>query len=93
MENLIIRLDSFDQFLPAAAKYLAEGLAKYNDPIKALMYYHGGPDTKQWGPITNAYPNTVAKYYQMLISPPDAPIDIANSAQPTGAGTNGIVSK
>jgi hypothetical protein len=40
--------------------YLEEGLAKYgNDPRKALMYYHGGPDESLWGPKTHAYADQV----------------------------------
>lgn len=36
--------------------YFDEGLEKYGgDVAKALMYYHGGPDEKQWGPKTKAY--------------------------------------
>ena len=60
--------DPFDvtQAIPAAARYLAQGLDKYNDPQKALMYYHGGPDEGIWGPKTQAYPNTVAQHYGRL---------------------------
>lgn len=40
--------------------YLEEGLKKYGgDARKALMYYHGGPDTKKWGPKTRAYATAV----------------------------------
>lgn len=40
--------------------YLQEGLDKYGgDPEKALMYYHGGPDEKLWGPKTRAYASEV----------------------------------
>lgn len=36
--------------------YLQEGLEKYGgDPAKALMYYHGGPDERLWGPKTRRY--------------------------------------
>lgn len=36
--------------------YFDEGMEKYNGDVeKALMYYHGGPDEKQWGPKTRAY--------------------------------------
>jgi hypothetical protein len=64
--------DSFDvnQAIPAAAKYLAEGLNKYGDPEKALMYYHGGPDESIWGPKTQAYPSKIAQHYAALSAPP-----------------------
>lgn len=60
--------DPFDekQAIPAAAQYLAEGLRKYGDPEKALMYYHGGPDESKWGEKTAAYPRTVAQHYATL---------------------------
>jgi hypothetical protein len=38
------------------AAYLQEGLEKYGgDAVKALMYYHGGPDERLWGPKTRRY--------------------------------------
>lgn len=40
--------------------YLDEGLEKYGgDPEKALMYYHGGPDERLWGPKTRAYASSI----------------------------------
>lgn len=40
--------------------YFEEGLQKYGgDPRKALMYYHGGPDERLWGPKTRAYADQV----------------------------------
>jgi hypothetical protein len=40
--------------------YFQEGLQKYDgDPRKALMYYHGGPDERLWGPKTHAYADAV----------------------------------
>lgn len=36
--------------------YFDEGMAKYPGDVRsALMYYHGGPDQKLWGPKTRAY--------------------------------------
>ena len=52
------------QAIFGGAKYLAQGLDKYGDPAKALMYYHGGPDEMIWGPKTQAYPGLVAARYQ-----------------------------
>jgi hypothetical protein len=54
------------QAIYGGAKYLAQGLDKYGDPVKALMYYHGGPDETQWGVKTQGYPKTVASYYGQL---------------------------
>ena len=48
------------QAIPAAAQYLRQGLDAYGGDLnQALMYYHGGPNTQMWGPITRAYPGTV----------------------------------
>ena len=59
--------DPFDS-IPAAAKYLTEGRKTYGDDVnKLLMFYHGGPNTKQWGTKTKAYPNAVLNVYQQLL--------------------------
>lgn len=42
-----------------AEAYFAEGLQKTGNLRDALRYYHGGPDTAQWGPKTNAYADAV----------------------------------
>lgn len=40
--------------------YYNEGLRRYGgDQRKALMYYHGGPNERLWGPKTRAYADTV----------------------------------
>lgn len=40
--------------------YLREGLDRHGgDPRKALMYYHGGPDQRLWGPKTRRYAEQV----------------------------------
>lgn len=42
--------------------YLQEGLARFGgDERKALMYYHGGPDQRKWGPKTRAYAESVLR--------------------------------
>lgn len=42
--------------------YFDEGMDKYGGDVrKALMYYHGGPDQKLWGPKTNAYADAILK--------------------------------
>jgi len=35
--------------------YLQEGFERTGNPRDALMYYHGGPDRRLWGPKTRAY--------------------------------------
>ncbi len=55
--------DPFDpaQAIPAGAKLLKANLdASGGDEKQALMMYHGGPDTANWGPKTAAYPGRVA---------------------------------
>jgi hypothetical protein len=40
--------------------YFDEGLSRYGGDIeKALMYYHGGPDERKWGPKTRTYARSV----------------------------------
>ena len=40
--------------------YFEEGLQKYGGDVrKALMYYHGGPNERLWGPKTRAYADQV----------------------------------
>lgn len=39
--------------------YLEEGLQKTGNVRDALMYYHGGPDRRLWGPKTQAYAGEV----------------------------------
>lgn len=40
--------------------YFEEGLQKYGGDVrKALMYYHGGPNERLWGPKTQAYADQV----------------------------------
>lgn len=54
--------------IPAAAKYLAQGRDEHKGDItQALMYYHGGPNIKQWGPKTHAYPSAVFNLYQQIM--------------------------
>lgn len=48
------------QAIPAAAQLLRQNLdASNGDEKTALMMYHGGTDTSNWGPKTRAYPDTV----------------------------------
>jgi hypothetical protein len=58
-------IDPFDpkQAIPAAAKYISEGLQKYGSPEGALMYYAGGPNQAIWGEKTRGYPSLVADAY------------------------------
>lgn len=42
--------------------YLQEGLERHGgDARLALMYYHGGPDQRKWGPKTRAYADAVLR--------------------------------
>lgn len=52
------------QAIPAQAKLMAENMARYKDPEKALMAYHGGTDERNWGEKTRAYPASVYKHYK-----------------------------
>ena len=54
-----MHIDPMDdaQAIPAAAKLWRQNLdASGGDIDRAAMMYHGGPDTRQWGPKTHAYP-------------------------------------
>jgi hypothetical protein len=53
--------DPFDpaQAIPAAARYLRQGYDTTGSLEGAAAYYHGGPDTRQWGPKTKAYVQSV----------------------------------
>lgn len=43
-----------------AKAYLREGAERYGgDPAKIAMFYHGGPNTKIWGPNTQKYRDMV----------------------------------
>lgn len=35
--------------------YLREGIDKTGSTLGGLMYYHGGPNRRYWGPKTRAY--------------------------------------
>lgn len=42
--------------------YLQEGLDRYGgDQRRALMYYHGGPNERLWGPNTRAYADQILR--------------------------------
>lgn len=42
--------------------YLEEGLRRHGGDVRsALMFYHGGPNQKLWGPKTRAYADAVLK--------------------------------
>lgn len=64
------------QAIPAAAKYLAEGYDNTGSAAGAVMYYHGGPDQRQWGPKTMAYVDKVAGHYTNMKNQPDPYADI-----------------
>lgn len=47
------------QAIDGAARYLKQGINATGSLSGGLMYYHGGPDTKIWGPKTRAYASNV----------------------------------
>lgn len=62
--------------------YFDEGLERYGGDVnKALMYYHGGPDERLWGPKTRRYAQEVQA--RMQAGQPPAP------AQPYQVASNG----
>lgn len=52
------------QAVMGAAKLMSENLDRYQDPVKAVMAYHGGTDQANWGPKTQAYAQKVSAAYQ-----------------------------
>jgi len=48
-----------NQAIPAIANLLNENLTRYGNVPDALRAYHGGTDPKNWGPLTQAYPQQV----------------------------------
>jgi hypothetical protein len=54
------------QAIPAAAAYIAEGYDKHGNVADAIRYYHGGPNTRGWGPKTQDYLAKVSNAYQGL---------------------------
>jgi hypothetical protein len=54
------------QAIPAAARYLAEGLDATGSPNGALAYYFAGPDRSGWGPKTAAYIRKGASLYPQM---------------------------
>jgi hypothetical protein len=62
--------------------------ASGGDIDKAAMMYHGGPDTRQWGPKTHAYPQKLAAALGPSQQPQPGggdPIEAALSGQPAQA--------
>lgn len=51
------------QAIPGAAKLIAENLARYGSPDRAILAYHGGTDEKNWGPKTRSYLGKVTAAY------------------------------
>lgn len=57
------------QAIPAAAKYISDGIDKYGSPQGALMAYAGGPNQAIWGAKTTGYPGLVADAYGKVSKP------------------------
>lgn len=54
------------QAIPAQAKLMAENMKRYGDPHTALLAYHGGTNTANWGDKTHAYASKVMDGYQQM---------------------------
>lgn len=50
------------QNIHASMRYLKEGLTREGNVRDALKYYYGGPNKKNWGPRTEAYPDQVLRH-------------------------------
>lgn len=62
------------QVIPAAAKYVSQGLDATGTPEGALGYYFAGPDMSGWGPKTAAYVQRAQSLYpQMTVAAAAAP--------------------
>lgn len=60
--------DPYDpkQAIFGQAKLMAENTKRYGNTEDALKAYHGGTNTKNWGPKTQAYPQQVLKNYKPM---------------------------
>jgi hypothetical protein len=72
------------QSIFGGAQYISQGLEKYKDPARALMYYHGGPDESRWGEETQAYPGQVLARYA------PARTQVAAAPQAAVSGTDAL---
>jgi len=52
------------QAIDGQARLMASNIKQYGDIPTALMAYHGGSNTDNWGPKTKAYPGQVMKNYK-----------------------------
>lgn len=43
--------------------YLREGIDRTGSLREGLMYYHGGPNRRMWGPKTRSYANEILRKY------------------------------
>src|SRR6266478_1843975 len=55
-----------EQAVEGAARFLRDRLDKGISQEDAFKEYHGGPDTKLWGPKTTAYPLDIRSAFQEL---------------------------
>lgn len=71
-------------------EYFNQGLAKYNGDVrKALMYYHGGPDEKLWGPKTHAYADAILGAAQGNPTPDTPLIPPSEASAPADVSVDG----
>ena len=59
------------------------------DVDRAAMMYHGGPDTRQWGPKTHAYPGKILAALQGTQAPAPAPNAPAAAPDPFDSALSG----
>lgn len=64
-KSLGVNPNKFREAADGAARLIKESLERNNGDWKAtLQEYHGGPNRKNWGPLTEAYPDKVFKYFR-----------------------------
>jgi hypothetical protein len=69
--------------------YFDQGMEKYpGDTRKALMYYHGGPDQKLWGPKTHAYADSILKRVGKGVEQSGAGAPISGKPLPADASSD-----
>jgi hypothetical protein len=85
------------QAIDGAGRLWAQNLkASGGDIDRAAMMYHGGPDTRQWGPKTHAYPQKLAAALGPTAQPQQGggdPIEAALSGQAPAPSSQALRSR
>lgn len=68
------------QAIDGAARLLAENLDRYGTPEQAILAYHGGTDTRNWGPQTRDHLVKVNRFYAGLPAPNPQPTQQGSEA-------------